>query len=87
VLRVLERLYPQNLKSSRTEGSVHVQFVVSADGRVDLSTVQVKSTTDPAFSEATIQALKDFRFTPARKGNHNVRMLTTLPIVWTLQRD
>jgi periplasmic protein TonB len=87
VLRVLERLYPQNLKASGMEGSVHVQFVVSAEGRVDMSTVQVTSATHPAFSEATIQALKDFRFTPARKGNHNVRMLTTLPIVWKLQRE
>jgi TonB family protein len=85
VLRVLERLYPQNLKVSGTEGSVHVQFVVSAEGRVDMSTVQVTSTTHPEFSESTIQALKDFRFTPARKGNHNVRMLTTLPIVWKLR--
>jgi periplasmic protein TonB len=87
VVRLLERLYPQDLKASGMEGSVQVQFVVSAEGRVDMSTVQVMSTTHPEFSAATIQALKDFRFTPARKGSHNVRMLTTLPIVWKLQRE
>jgi periplasmic protein TonB len=87
VVRVLERLYPNHLKASGTEGSVHVQFVVSAEGRVDMSTVQVMSTTHPQFTEVTLVALKEFRFTPARKGNHNVRMLTTVPILWKLQRQ
>jgi TonB family protein len=86
VVRVLERLYPNQLKASGTEGSVQVQFVVSAEGRVDMNTVQVMSSTHPQFAEATVAALKEFRFTPARKGNHNVRMLTTVPIQWKLQR-
>lgn len=87
VVRVLERLYPNNLKASGTEGSVHVQFVVSAQGRVDMSTVQVLSTTHQQFTDATLLALRDFRFTPARKGNHDVRMLTAIPIVWKLRRE
>jgi TonB family protein len=87
VVRVMQRLYPNDLKASWTEGSVRVQFVVTADGRVDMSTVQVLSATHPQFTDATVQALKDFRFTPARKGNHNVRMLTMLPIEWKLQRE
>jgi periplasmic protein TonB len=87
VVRVMQRLYPTDLKTSWTEGSVRVQFVVTADGRVDMGTVQVLSTTHPQFTDATLQALKDFRFTPARKGNHNVRMLTMLPIEWKLQRQ
>jgi periplasmic protein TonB len=86
VVRVMQRLYPNDLKESWTEGSVRVQFVVTAEGRVDMSTVQVLSTTHPQFRDATLQALKDFRFTPARKGDHNVRMLTMLPIEWKLQR-
>jgi TonB family protein len=87
VVRVMQRLYPNDLKASWTEGSVRVQFVVTAEGRVDMSTVQVLSTSHAQFTDATLQALKDFRFTPARKGDHNVRMLTMLPIEWKLQRD
>jgi TonB family protein len=87
VVRVMQRLYPNDLKQSWTEGSVRVQFVVTAEGRVDMSTVQVQSSTHPQFTEATLQALKDFRFRPARKGDHNVRMLTMLPIEWKLERD
>jgi TonB family protein len=87
VVRVMERLYPSDLKASSTEGSVRLQFAVTAEGRVDMSTVQVLATTHPQFTEATLKALKDFRFTPARKGNHNVRMLTMLPIEWKLHRN
>jgi periplasmic protein TonB len=87
VVRLMQRLYPNQLKSSNTEGTVRVQFVVTAEGRVDMSTVQVVASSHAQFTEATMQALKEFRFTPARKGNHNVRMLTTLPIQWKLERQ
>jgi periplasmic protein TonB len=86
VVRLLQRLYPRVLKEAGVEGTVRVQFVVTADGRVDMSTVQVLSATHPEFAEATKKVLQDFRFTPARKGEHNVRMLTMLPIEWKLQR-
>jgi TonB family protein len=87
VVRLMERLYPRELKERSVEGSVRVQFVVTQEGRVDMSTVQVVATTHEQFTEATLKALSDFRFTPARKGNHNVRMLMTLPVAWKLQRD
>jgi TonB family protein len=86
VTRVLQRLYPPALSRTGTEGSVRVQFVVTAAGRVDMSTVQIMSTTNEAFADATLKALAEFRFRPARKGVHDVRMLTTLPIEWKLPR-
>jgi periplasmic protein TonB len=86
VVRLMQRLYPNALRTSNTEGSVQVQFVVTAEGRVDMSTVQVVSSTNAQFTEATLKALQEFRFTPARKGEHNVRMLTTLPVQWKLER-
>jgi periplasmic protein TonB len=86
VVRLMQRLYPSGLRAANTEGSVQVQFVVTAEGRVDMSTVQVVSSTNAEFAEATLKALQQFRFTPARKGEHNVRMLTALPIRWKLER-
>jgi periplasmic protein TonB len=86
VVRLLQRLYPPRLKETGIEGSVQVQFVVTADGRVDMSTVQILSASHPDFGEATRRVLQDLRFTPARKGEHNVRMLTVLPIQWKMQR-
>lgn len=84
VVRQLQRLYPASLKKSRTEGVVVVQFVVTAEGHVDMSTVQVMSATHDLFTDATLKVLKEFRFRPARKGEHNVRMLTSIPIQWEL---
>lgn len=86
VVRQLQRLYPDALKQSSTEGTVVVQFVVTAEGRVDMGTVQVMSTSHALFTEATMKVLKEFRFRPARKGDHNVRMLTSIPIQWELDR-
>jgi periplasmic protein TonB len=86
ITRVLQRLYPSMLRDMGVEGSVQVQFVVTAEGRVDMSTVQITSATDDQFAAATRKALQEFRFRPARKGNHNVRMLTVLPVSWTLTR-
>lgn len=86
IVRQLQRLYPERLKESRTEGTVIVQFVVTAEGRVDMSTVQVMSSTHELFTAAAMRVLKEFRFRPARKGDHNVRMLTSIPMQWELDR-
>lgn len=86
VVRVLQRLYPPHLSQSGTEGAVRVQFVVTADGRVDMSTIEILASTNGEFADATRKALQEFRFRPARKGPHNVRMLTMLPIEWKLDR-
>lgn len=87
IVRLLQREYPQQLASTRTEGSVHVQFVITAEGRVDMSTIRIVSATHPEFAEATKKVLQEFRFRPARMGDHSVRMLTELPIQWKLGRD
>lgn len=85
LVRLLERLYPPSLRQRRIEGTVQVQFVVTAEGRVDMSTVQIMASTDDLFTEAAKRALREFRFRPARKGEHNVRMLTVLPLVWNMR--
>jgi TonB family protein len=87
ITRLLQRFYPAALRDAGVEGSVQVQFVVGADGRVDMQSVEIISTTHSMFTEASLRALREFRFRPARKGEHNVRMLTTLPIQWKLQQD
>jgi protein TonB len=85
VVRALERLYPTSLRERGIEGTVQVQFVVTAEGRVDMSTVKILSSTNSQFAEAAKRAMQEFRFRPARKGEHNVRMLTVLPVVWKLR--
>lgn len=84
--RLMRRLYPSALQSAGQGGRVVVQFVVGVNGRVDMSTVKVMSSTNSGFEAPTREALGAFRFRPARMGDQNVRMLTQMPIVWEIDR-
>lgn len=84
--RLMRRLYPDALQRAGQGGRVVVQFVVGTNGRVDMSTVKVVSSTNSAFDGPTRQALAEFRFRPARMGDQNVRMLTQMPVVWEIDR-
>ncbi len=83
--RIMERLFPDAMRAQGRDGRVVVQFVVDERGRVDAGTVKVMSSTSEAFEEATREALKEFRFTPATIGDHPVRMLTQIPVIWEIQ--
>lgn len=86
IARRLQQLYPPLLRDSGVTGKVSVQMVVGSDGRVDMETVKILSTSHEAFAEVTMQVLKDLRFKPAKMGDNNVRMLTVMPVTWNLQR-
>lgn len=80
--RLMRRLYPDVLRDAGIGGRVVVQFVVDTNGRVDMSTVKVMSASHDGFVDVTRQALREFRFRPARVGSTTVRMLTQMPIIW-----
>lgn len=84
--RLMRRLYPSILQDSGIGGRVIVQFVVDTNGRVDMSTVKIMSSSHDGFKDPTRKALREFRFTPARIGDRKVRMLTQLPIIWEVER-
>lgn len=83
--RILQRLYPAALRDARQGGRVVVQFVVQANGRVDMSSVKIMSSSHEGFEGPTREALQEFRFRPAQMGDRKVRMLTQLPIVWEVR--
>ena len=87
VQRTLQRLYPQPLRDSGVTGTVVLRFVIGTDGRVEPSTVQVVSTTHPAFGDAAIEAAKKLRFEPAKVNGKSVRVLTSMPIRWQLNQE
>lgn len=81
--RLLERFFPRFLLDQRVNGRVTVQFVITADGRVNPSTVRIINTTHQAFGDATLQAIEGFRFSPGRYGGQAVQVLIEMPIDWT----
>jgi TonB family protein len=78
--------YPQSLKDSGVEGTVELQFVVNENGRADMSTVKVLSSSNPAFTAAVKEALPRMKFSAAQIGGKKVEQLVQMPFQFHLQR-
>lgn len=61
-------IYPPALKAMGIEGSVRLRFMVDAEGRVDPGSFEVVRATRAGFAPAAIAAVREWRFTPARRG-------------------
>jgi protein TonB len=57
--------YPATMRASGIEGEVKAQFVVNEQGRAEVSSLRIVSSTNDHFSEAVRQALPRMRFRPA----------------------
>lgn len=79
-------LYPADLRKAGVEGKTVFEFVVDADGRPDLTTVQVMSATAPQFLKAVLDALPDMRFEPLQVEGCPVPALVQMPFEFTLTR-
>lgn len=77
--------YPEILRQSRVPGFVRVRFVVSAEGRAELNTVEILEQSHPAFAEAVRNVLPRLRFTPARVGTRAVRQVVEIPFGFELR--
>lgn len=75
--------YPRRLEQRQIEGMVKVKILIGPDGRV--RQVQVLSSTDPLFSQATERkALGSWRFRPATRGGKPVEDWQTLTVRFTI---
>jgi len=81
---VLGRLYPYRFRVHGTQGEVVMMFIIGTDGRAELETVQVISTTNPEFVEPTLKGLARMRFRPAELDGVPVRVRATLPVTWVI---
>jgi len=72
--------YPVQLRVKGVGGRVLVQCIVDTMGIVEPNSVKILQTPDTAFSRATIEALLQARFTPARVKGKAVRVLVDVPI-------
>jgi TonB family protein len=68
-------IYPPDLLATGTEGLVQATYVVDTTGQVDTTTIQVKHSDDPRFTESVRTALGQARFRPAKRAGKTVRQL------------
>lgn len=63
-------VYPEALKPRRLSGSATVGFVIDEEGRVRVPVAV--AATDPAFAEAAVRAVQQWRFSPPRQRGRPV---------------
>lgn len=80
LLRVLELLYPRQLREQGVSGQVLLTFRILASGFVDPESVRVDSSTHPDFSAAAVTAIRILQFTPAEVDGRPVKVWAQLPI-------
>ena len=84
VLRKTKPDYPEIARRAEREGLVTLEFIVGVDGRATDITVVKEEPKGFGFGEAAIEAVKRWRFTPAKKGGESVPMRVKVPVRFTL---
>jgi protein TonB len=72
--------YPSELRRSKRRGTVHVVFIVDTRGRVVQP--KVEKSTDPAFDQAAIEAVKQWKFEPGTRSGEKVQFKMRVPITF-----
>jgi protein TonB len=77
-------VYPMSARQRRLEGTVRLRVFVNAAGTVD--EVQLHQTSgSPLLDRSALEAVKQWRFIPAREGDRAVPAWVIVPIVFTLK--
>ena len=76
--------YPAAARRAEREGLVDLQFIVGVDGRASDITVIKEEPKGFGFGDAAAEAVKRWRFVPAKKGGASVPMRVKIPIRFTL---
>ncbi len=79
-------VYPPLLRQGGVEGTVMLEFVVNAEGRVEVNTVNVVSCSHPGFQMPAVDLARRAVFRPGRVGGRAVRVLVRMPVTFALAR-
>jgi periplasmic protein TonB len=75
--------YPESARTAGVEGTSVLRFVVTAEGLVGTINVE-KSAGHPDLDRSAIEAVKTWRFEPARRGKERVAVWVTIPVKFEL---
>lgn len=84
--RTIPPVYPRIARESGWEGTVLVRVAVQPDGSPDSIKVR-KSSGHPVLDHAAIDAIKKWRFLPAKDGNIPIRSIVEIPINFDLRKQ
>lgn len=78
----IEPVYPPELKRAGIQGEVYVEFLIRSDGTTDR--VRILESTNQAFEEPTLRAVRRWRFQPGERGGQSVTVRARQRIPFTL---
>lgn len=82
VADMVRRSYPPMLQERGLGGSVQIQVVVGADGKVEAESVKVLAATVAVLGDAAKKVASRIPFTPATKDGQPVRCRVIIPITY-----
>lgn len=82
VLRQKPPVYPPHWRERGIEGSALISFIVDTEGIP--SQVQCRKATDQTFADAAQNAVRQWRFTPARKNGKPVSCAMEIPMMFSI---
>lgn len=83
VVSIQEPEYPDSLRAAGASGSAVIEFIITADGKLDRESVGIVSATHVRFADAVRVAVLDATFLAAMKGGHTVAQVFQLPVTFT----
>lgn len=83
-IHYVQPTYPETARKNGIEGEVVLDLVVGKTG--DVESVEV-SESDPAFDEAATEAVRQWKFRPARKQDEPVSVYFTVKVRFRLDGD
>ncbi len=85
VLVQVPPVYPQELRRKGLAGFAQVEFIVDRDG--DVRDARVIRTNAPAFGDAALASVTQWKFKPGRKQGRPVNVRMTVPIIFNFNDD
>jgi protein TonB len=73
-------VYPPELQRKNRQGTVYVTFLVDRQGRV--VGPKVEKSTDPAFEDAALEAVRQWKFEPGTRKGEKVQFKLRVPITF-----
>ena len=80
--QLVQKSYPEKLRTAGVDGTVQVQFVIGADGKVEGSSIEVIHASVPALADAAREVAGKIEFSPGKVNDAPVRTRVLLPIVY-----
>ena len=84
LMRETKPAYPQRAKEAKIQGVVHLETVVLADGTI--GAVALRSLLDPDLEHCALEAIRNWRFVPARLNGTPVPVMVEVEMSFTLLR-